>query len=89
MSITAIFANSPFDEEVRIDCKMLKMNTRKDGEICVLPEFNNSIFEVDDSVIDIMTGDGTIHVKMLGSAIVRFKDNVLTCFGRFEKLDEK
>lgn len=86
MSITAIFANSPFDKEVRIDCKILKMNTDKDGEICILPNFNNSIFEIKDNVIEVECDNTIKKIKIIGTGIVKFENNTFICLGSFKKI---
>ena len=86
MSIMAIFANSPFDNEIRMDCKMLRMNTKKDGEVCVLPNFNNSIFEIDNSIIFVSTDSGEKKIKIDGVGIIKFENNILTCFGKFTEI---
>ena len=88
MSITAIFANSSFDNEIRIDCNELRMNTKKDGEICILPNFNNAIFEVENCIINILSNGKTIKIKIINSAILQFNNNLLHCFGNFEQIKD-
>ena len=87
MSIIAIFTNSPFDQELRIDCDMLKMNTQKDGEICILPNYQKSVFNIADTIIEASNGAEQTKIKISGNAIVKFNNNILNCFGRFTKID--
>lgn len=89
MLITTIFANSPFDKELRFSCKQVKMNTKKYGEVCVLPNHCNIIFEVQDTVVELSCDDGKNEkVKIDGSAIAKIDDNNLNIFGQFSKIDE-
>ncbi|MBQ7537172.1 MAG: hypothetical protein IJT14_03575 [Rickettsiales bacterium] len=89
MLITTIFANSPFDKELRFSCKQVKMNTKKYGEVCVLPNHCNIIFEVQDTVVELSCDDGKNEkVKIDGSAIAKIEDNNLNIFGQFSKIDE-
>ena len=83
MSIMAIFANSPFDKEKRIDCKMLKLHSIKNGEICILPNFHNAILEIKDNIICIDTNNQQKSIKIHTTGIAQFKDNVFTYFGGF------
>ena len=87
MSIIAIFTNSPFDQELRIDCDMLKMNTQKDGEICILPNYQKSVFNITDTIIEASNGTEKTKIKISGNAIVKFNNNILNCFGRFTKME--
>ena len=82
----AIFSNSPFDNEIRVDCEMIKMNTYKDGEICILPNFNNSIFEVNDTIVICKNNELVKKIKINGNGIIKFEDNTLNCFGSFEEI---
>ena len=82
----AIFSNSPFDDEIRVDCEMIKMNTYKDGEICILPNFNNSIFEICDTVVFCKNNNNVKQIKINGTGIVKFENNTLNCFGSFEEI---
>ncbi len=87
MSITAIFANSPFDKETRLDCKMLKMNTIKDGEICILENFHHSIFEIKDTIINVFTEPEAVkQFKVTDVCIAKFENNKFTCFGNIEEI---
>ena len=81
-----IFSNSPFDKEIRIDCDMIKMNTKKYGEICLLNNYRNSIFEISDCDIIFKTKDGDKKIKLNGNGIVEVKNNNVSCFGDFEKI---
>lgn len=86
MYITAVFINDPFSRELRIDCDELKVKTVKDGEICILPNFNDSIFEVKDTCIDVITTNKSIKkIKVINSGIIKYKNNTLTYFGNFEE----
>ena len=44
--MTAVFINSPFDKEMRFECKEFKTNNSKYGEVVVLPKHRNSIFTI-------------------------------------------
>ena len=87
MSIIAIFTNSPFDQELRIDCDMLKMNTQKDGEICILPNYQKSIFNIAETIIEAINETGTTKIKISGNAVIKFDNNTLNCFGQFSKIE--
>lgn len=85
MYITAVFINDPFSQELRIDCNKLKIKTVKDGEICILPNFNDSIFEVEDTCIDVITNESVRKIKVINSGIIKYKNNTLTYFGNFKE----
>ena len=87
MCIIAIFTNSPFDQELRIDCNMLKMNTQKDGEICILPNYQKSVFNIADTIIEASCGKEKVKVKISGNAIIKFNNNTLNCFGQFTRIE--
>lgn len=87
MSIIAIFTNGPFDQELRVDCDMLKMITPKDGEICILPDYQKSVFNIADTIIEASCGKEKVKVKISGNAIIKFDNNILNCFGRFNKIE--
>lgn len=87
MSITAIFISDPFKHELRIDCDMLKLNSIKDGEICILKDFNNSIFEIKDTIVYAMSEEKIKkQIKIFNTGVVKFNDNIFTCFGEFEEI---
>ena len=85
MYITAVFISDPFSQELRIDCDELKVKTVKYGEICILPNFNNSIFEVKDTYIDVITNKSIRKIKVINSGIIKYKNNTLTYFGNFKE----
>ena len=82
----AIFANSPFDKETRVDCEMIKIKKKKNGEICILPNYNNSIFDIENAIIEIINKSNTTKIKINNSAVVTFENNNFICFGLFEEL---
>lgn len=86
MNITAIFLNSPFDNELRIDCESVKINTFKEGEIVILPNFRSSIFEIENTIVECNNGSNIRKIKINGTGIIEFKNNTLNCFGTFEEI---
>lgn len=85
--MTIIFANSPFDKECRFDCKKVQMNTTKFGELCILPNYRNSIFDINNSVVSVFDNENKeIKVKITNSAIVKIQDNTINIFGQFSEL---
>ena len=85
--MTIIFSNSPFDKEVRFDCQKVKMNTSKYGEICILPNYRDSIFDINNSIISIFGAENKeVQVKITHSAIVKVKNNIVNVFGQFNEV---
>ena len=82
----AVFANSPFDDELRIECKMLKINTQAYGEVAILENYSKSIFDVKDTIVEIQNGDKKAQVQIIGKAIVKIENNTINIFGAYEKL---
>lgn len=83
----AVFANSPFDTEVRIDCKMLKLRTKEDGDICILPDFNNTIFDIEDAIVYLESDTESRKIKIIGTGVAKFENNKFMCFGKFEDIN--
>lgn len=90
MNITAIFLNSPFDDEIRIDCESIKLNTTTDGEIVILPNFRKSIFEIKDTILECKNNDKIRKIQISGNGIIKFdnKNNILNCFGLFSEIKD-
>ena len=87
MTMTIIFANSPFDKEYRFDCQKVQMNTIKFGELCILPNYRNSIFDINNSLISVLDKENNeLKIKVIGSAIVKIQDNNINVFGQFSQL---
>lgn len=84
--MTAVFANSPFDSEIRFDCIELRMKSEKYGEICILPDYHRSIFSIKDTDVEVFTNDEKFVIRIIGVGIVKFEKNNMLCFGQFKKL---
>ena len=82
----AIFANSPFDNELRLECKILKINTKAYGEVAVLENYSKSIFDVKDTIVEMQNGEKKTQVQIIGNAIVKIENNTINIFGMYEKL---
>lgn len=86
--MTIIFSNSPFDKEVRFDCQKVKMNTEKFGEICILPNYRDTIFDINNSTISVLDAKNTeVQMKITNSAIVKVKNNIVNVFGQFQAIN--
>lgn len=81
----AIFINSAFDNELRLECNRMKVNTKKDGEICILPKYYNTVFEVSDATIVVSSEEKEKKIKVIGNGIVKVDNDNIYCFGRYEE----
>jgi len=82
----AIFANSPFNEELRLDCHLVKMNTKAHGEVCILENYAKSVFDIENTIVELKNNDKLEKVNILGNAIVKVENNTINFFGTYEKL---
>ena len=89
--MTAVFVNSPFDKEVRIDCKEFKAKSSKYGEIVILPKHRNNIFTISEgSNVELKAVDNTIVVvDIKKQAVVRIDSDKIFIFGEYKIADDR
>ena len=85
MSLSAVFLSSPFDKEIRYDCDSIKLRSDKDGEVCILQNYNDCIFTISEGLIEISSGGKIIKLKILSKGVVKIEDNCFYCFSSFKE----
>ena len=85
--MTVIFVDNPFGQELRFSATRVKLQSAVEDEICILPNFFNSIFPVKKCVVEVNENvDGeTKKIQLLSSAVARFENNKLTITGTFKE----
>ena len=77
-----------FNLDFKFSCQKIKMNTEKYGEICILPNYRDTIFDINNSTISVLDAENKeVQVKITHSAIVKIKNNVVNVFGQFQAIN--
>ena len=84
--MTAVFINSPFDKEMRFECKEFKTNNSKYGEVVVLPKHRNSIFTIDaGSSVEIKdNNDKKVNLVVNEKSVVKIDGDKILVFGEYK-----
>ena len=88
--MTAVFINSPFDKEMRFECKEFKTNNSKYGEVVILPKHRNSIFTIDaGSNIEIKdNSDKKVNLIVNEKSVVKIDGDKILVFGGYKIVNE-
>ena len=84
--MTAVFINSPFDKEMRFECKEFKTNNSKYGEVVVLPKHRHSIFTIDaGSSVEIKdNNDKKVNLVVNEKSVVKIDGDKILVFGEYK-----
>ena len=87
--MTAVFISSPFDKEMRFECKSFKTNNSKYGEVVILPKHRDSIFAINSgSNIEIQdNNDKKVCLAINENSVVKIDGDKILVFGEYKVIN--